>query len=184
MAALVIEQQLRAARVSKTPVVFIYYNYKRQDQQTLRHTLQTFLRQVVDFLPEIPKLLDDFMNNAHTPTTIELESMLDELLKSIKELVIITDALDECHDGARGEVLSWIAGLQSNTSVRYLATTRDFYPEVSHFIFEKLPQLEIKASRHDLEMYTRARAKILRARLQPDLLEDLVDGVVTAADGM
>lgn len=164
--------------------MFVYYNYKRQDQQTLRHTLQTFLRQVVDFLPEIPELLDDFMKDAHTPTTIELESKLDELLKSLKELVIITDALDECHDGARGEVLSWIAGLQSNTSVRYLATTRDFYPEVSHSIFEKVPQLEIKASRHDLQMYTRSRARTLRARLQPGLLEDLVDGVVTAADGM
>jgi hypothetical protein len=51
-------------------------------------------------------------------------------------------------------------------------------------MFEGKPLLEIKASRHDLEVYTRSRAKTLRAKLQPDLLEDLVDGVVTAADGM
>ena len=184
MAALVIEQQLRAARVSMKPVVFIYYNYKRRDQQTLRHTLQTFLRQVVDSLPEAPKLLDEFTNPAYTPTTNELGSILGKLLENIKELTIITDALDECHDGTRGDILSWIAGLQSNISVRYLTTTRDFYPDVSHSIFQNEPRLEIKASRHDLEVYTRSRARTLRAKLQPDLLDDVVDGVVTAADGM
>ena len=184
LAALVIEQQLRAVQVSKKPVVFIYYSYKRQDQQTLRHTLQTFLRQIVDFLPEMPKLLDKFMDEKYTPKTEELKSVLDELLESLKELTIITDALDECPEGTRGDVLSWIAGLQGNISVRYLATTRDFYPDASHAIFENEPLLEIKASRHDLEAYTRSRAKSLRAKLQPDLLEDLVDGVVTAADGM
>jgi hypothetical protein len=45
--AWIIEKQLRATQASRKPVVFIYYNYKRQDQQTLRHTLQNFLRQVV-----------------------------------------------------------------------------------------------------------------------------------------
>jgi hypothetical protein len=103
---------------------------------------------------------------------------------SLSKLTVITDALDECHDGTRDNVLSWIARLQSNISVRYLATTRDFYPDASHSIFESEPLLEIKASRHDLEVYTRSRAKALRAKLQPDLLEDLVAGVVTAADGM
>jgi Cdc6-like AAA superfamily ATPase len=184
MAALVIEKQLQATQTSRKPVVFIYYNYKSQDQQTLRHTLQTFLRQVVDFLPEMPKLLDKFTDGKYTPRTEELESALNALLEPIKELTIITDALDECHDSTRGDVLSWIAHLQSNISVRYLATTRDFYPDVSHSMFEGKPLLEIKASRHDLEVYTRSRAKTLRAKPQPDLLEDLVDGVVTAADGM
>ena len=184
IAALVIEQQLRAARASMKPVVFIYFNYKRRDQQTLRHTLQTFLRQVVDSLPQAPKLLDEFTNPAYTPTTNELGSILGKLLENIKELTIITDALDECHDGTRGDILSWIAGLQSNISVRYLTTTRDFYPDVSHSIFQNEPRLEIKASRHDLEVYTRSRARTLRAKLQPDLLDDVVDGVVTAADGM
>jgi hypothetical protein len=84
MAALVIERQIRVAQTSKKPVVFIYFNYKRQDQQTLRHTLQTFLRQVVDYLPELPELLDDFMKPTYTPTTTELETVLDELLESLK----------------------------------------------------------------------------------------------------
>jgi hypothetical protein len=44
--------------------------------------------------------------------------------------------------------------------------------------------LEIRAARHDLEVYTRARAQTLRAKLQPDVIEDLVLGVVVAAEGM
>jgi DNA replication protein DnaC len=35
MAALVIEQCLRTAQATRRPVAFIYYSYKRQDQQTL-----------------------------------------------------------------------------------------------------------------------------------------------------
>ena len=184
MAALVIEHQLRVARLSRKPVVFIYYNYKRQDQQTLRHTLQTFLRQVVDMFPETPKLIGEFLDSKRTSTTQEFKMILKELLEPLGELTIITDALDECRDDTRGDVLSWIADVQINVPVRYLATTRDFYVRVSHSIFRDMPFLEIKASRHDLEVYIRSRAKTLRAKIQPDLIEDLVIGVTAAADGM
>jgi hypothetical protein len=96
----------------------------------------------------------------------------------------VTDALDECHDSVRSDVLSWIAGTQAIVPIRYLATTRDRYIGTSHFIFQDQPVLEVKASRHDLELYTRFRARTLRAKTQPDLLEELIGGVVTAADGM
>lgn len=184
MAALVIEHQLRVARLSRKPVVFIYYNYKRQDQQTLRHTLQTFLRQVVDMFPETPKLIGEFLDSKRTSTTQEFKMILKELLEPLGELTIITDALDECRDDTRGDVLSWIADVQINVPVRYLATTRDFYVRVSHSIFRDMPFLEIKTSRHDLEVYIRSRARTLRAKIQPDLVEDLVIGVTAAADGM
>jgi Cdc6-like AAA superfamily ATPase len=93
MAALIIEQNLRAARSARRPVAFMYYNYKAQDQQTLRHTLETVLRQVVDGLPEVPRSVSKLFSQ--TPSTDEIKDILRELLKDCEKLVIVTDALDE-----------------------------------------------------------------------------------------
>jgi hypothetical protein len=59
-----------------------------------------------------------------------------------------------------------------------------FHANTSHDIFHGQPLLEFKASRYDLELYTRSRTTNLRAKIQPDLVEAIVNGVVTAADGM
>ena len=182
MAALVIEELLRAAPCPQHPVTFIYYNYKSRDQQSLRHALETVLRQVVTVLPKIPDSVESLF--AYTPSTHEIGSALRELLKDCKQLTIVIDALDECHDHIRADILSWIADLQSSLAVRFLATTRDFHANTSHLIFRCQPMLEVKASRHDLELYTRSRATGLRAKAPSDLIENLINGVVAAADGM
>lgn len=182
MAALVIEQQLRAATSVQRPVVFIYYDYKSGDQQNLRHTLETALRQVVDFLPSIPESVDRLY--AHTPSTEEIRSTLHELLTRCNGLTIVMDALDECHDLNRADILSWIANLQISVAVRYLATTRDFYISSAHPVFQAQPLLEVRASKHDLELYTWSRSKTLRVKDQPGFVEDIVNGVVAAAEGM
>jgi hypothetical protein len=114
----------------------------------------------------------------------EIKVTLLGILAGYEGLTIVTDALDESHNRVRGDVLSWIADLQASVPVRYLATTLDGYISTSHLIFQDQPVLEVKASRHDLELYTRFRAENLRAKVQPDLLEELIEGVVTAADGM
>jgi hypothetical protein len=182
MAALIIEEHLRTARSPQHPIAFIYYSYRSRDQQTLRHTLETILRQIVTVLPEIPESVNRLFS--YTPSTHEVRSILQGLLYNCQQLTIVIDALDECHDYTRTDVLSWIAELRLGVAVRFMATTRDFYANTSHDIFHDQPLLEFKASRYDLELYTRSRATNLRARIQPELVEDIVNGVVTAADGM
>lgn len=184
MAALVIEKNLRTYHSPKHPVVFIYYNYKSQDQQTLKHTLETILRQIIDVLPAIPASARTIYSNRNTPSTEEIKQVLKGLLESVGRLTVITDALDECQDYARHDVLSLFVELQTLVGLRYMATTRDMRVDTSHEIFEGQPVLKISATRRDLEEYTRSRAKLLRAKLEPDLLEQLVAGVVTAAEGM
>jgi hypothetical protein len=182
MAALIIEEHLRAARSPQRPVAFIYYSYRSRDQQTLRHTLETILRQVVTVLPKIPESVNRLFS--YTPSTHEIKTTLQGLLYDCQQLTIVIDALDECHDFTRADVLSWIAELRSGVAVRLMATTQDFHANTSHDIFHGQPLLEFKASRYDLELYTRSRTTNLRAKIQPDLVEAIVNGVVTAADGM
>jgi hypothetical protein len=182
MAALVIENLLRAAPCPQHPVAFIYYSYKSRDQQSLRHAIETVLRQVVTVLPKIPDSVERLFS--YTPSTHEVGSALRGLLSDGRQLTIVIDALDECDDHIRVDILTWIADLQSSVAVRFLVTTRDFCANTSHPVFRCQPLLEVKASRHDLELYTRSRATGLRAKASSDLIEDLVNGVVTASDGM
>lgn len=182
MAALVIEELLRAVPSPQHPVAFIYYSYKSRDQQSLRHTLETVLRQIVTMLPRIPESLETLFS--YTPSTHEVKTAIQRLLSSCQQLTIVIDALDECDDHIRADVLSWITDLQSCISVRFMTTTRDFHANTSHPIFHGQCLLEVKASRHDLELYTRSRTTGLRVKAPPDLIEDLVNSVVTAADGM
>jgi Cdc6-like AAA superfamily ATPase len=182
MAALVIEQQRRTVLSAQKPVVFIYYDYKRRDQQTLRHFLETILRQLVDAQSDLPEPVKALYEN--TPSTADIERTLYETVKHLEGMIIVTDALDECHDDTRQGVLTLVAKLQDHTEVRYMATTRDLHASISHAVFRKQPTLTIKAMRRDLEAYTRSRAQTLRVKIEPNLLEDLVIGVVAAADGM
>lgn len=185
IASLVIEQHLRAVHFQQ-PVVFIYYNYKSQDQQDLRHTLETILRQVVNCLPRPSNLVSDVYagETPRTPSTEEVKQILYGLLVNLQGLTIITDALDECQNRTRHEILTFVAELRGRIAVRYMSTTRDFHLPASHQVFQGSLVLKIEATRHDLEIYTRSRAQSLHVRVQRDLLEELVNGVVTATQGM
>lgn len=182
MAAFVVEQLLRETHTAKRPVVFVYYNYKRQDEQTLFHTMQAFLRQVVSILPGLPKPVEELYT--HTPSVEEIKKILLEVLSHDKKLTIVVDALDECREQTRFDLLDFIEELQTEIDVSLLATSRDFHAAACNQIFSAQPSLEIKASQEDLETYVKERAKSLRARISSDLQQQVVQGVVTAASGM
>lgn len=182
MAALVVEQLLRETHSAQRPVVFVYYDYKRQDEQTLLHTMQAFLRQVVSILPSLPKSVEDLYRN--TPSLEEIKHTLLEVLSHEKKLTIVVDALDECHEQARFDLLNLIEQLQNKIDVNLLATSRDFHAAASSPIFSGQPSLQIKASHEDLGSYVTERAKSLRDSISLDIRKQVVQGVVTVADGM
>lgn len=182
MAALVVEQLLRETHSAQQPIVFVYYNYKRQDGQTLLHTMQAFLRQVVNILPGISKSVEELYG--HTPSMEEIKKILLEVLSHDKKLTIVVDALDECREQTRFDVLNLIEQLQTKVDVNLLATSRDFHAATSSSIFTGQPSLQIKASQEDLKSYVQERAKSLRESISFDVRKQVVQGVVTAADGM
>lgn len=116
IAALVIKEHLLAARSPQKPFVFIYYNYKRQSQQTFRHTLETILHQIVDGFLQVPESMERLFNTI--PSSKEIKTAIQELLEACERLTIVTDALDECHDETRIELFSWIMDLQAVLPIR------------------------------------------------------------------
>ena len=110
--------------------------------------------------------------------------VLSDRLTDVQGLTIVIDALDECGTLARSDLMSLIQELRVETQVRCLVTSRDFHAGSSIQLLQAQTQLAIEASRGDLERYVRSRLKYMRVRITPDLQEDLVRGVVVAADNM
>jgi hypothetical protein len=190
MAALVINYLLRSQCMANEPVTFIYCNYKRQSEQSVKHMLSSILRQIIDIQPGIPKLVEDFYTShttkRTTPSSEDIRQILEAASKDLYRLTIVVDALDECETRTRQEFLSAVETLRGQCDIRLLATSR-FFPGIeTHSAFLDKPKLEVKASEKDLEMYIRSRAGELHHRVvsKPDVFEDLVSSTVSAVGGM
>jgi hypothetical protein len=165
IAALVINYLLRSQHVADDPVVFIYCNYKRQSEQSVKHMLSSILRQIVDIQLVLPKSVQDFYTShtkkRTTPSPGDIRQSLEAVSEDLHRLTIIVDALDECETRVRQEFLSVVKTLRGRCEIRLLATSR-FLPAIeSHSAFLGKPTLEVKASKEDLEMYIRSRASEL-----------------------
>jgi hypothetical protein len=190
MASLVIDHLLRARHSTTHPVVFIYCDYKRQSEQSIKHMLSSILRQIVDTQAGLPLLVQEFhafhTTRRTTPSTDETRQLLQGVLRSLLGLTLVVDALDECDARVRHELLSTVIGMCKQYDVRLMATSR-FLPDVeSHPCFLGKPSLEVKASREDLERYVRSRARELHQQVlsKHNLLENLVSSTVNATGGM
>ena len=186
MAALVIDRLLRSEHEAQRPVVFMYCNYKQQDEQSIRHILSSMLRQVVDVQRETHQAVQDFYAKNGTPSMTEVEEILIAVSKDLLGLTVVVDALDECETKTRHDLLSIVQALRQQRKVRLLATSRDL-PEIkSHATLTNKPILEVRASNQDLEKYVMSRVSEFRSPVasKPDLLENLVSSIVSATGGM
>jgi hypothetical protein len=190
MAAVIIDYLLRTRHVAYHLIVFIYCNYKRQSEQSAKHMLSSFLRQIVDIQPDTPKPVQDFyafhIEKRTTPSSDEIRQTLETASKGLYGLTIVVDALDECEVRARQEFLLVVDTLRKGCEVRLLATSRVSPTIESHSTFLGKPKLEVKASDGDLERYFRSRASELHSQVvsKPELLENLVASTVSAMGGM
>jgi len=190
MAALVIEHLLRTQQTASQPVVFIYCNYKRQSEQSTRHMLCSILRQIVDIQAGLPQVVKDF-HASHTakrtePSNDEIKRTLENVLRNLQGLTVVVDALDECEARTCHDLLSTVEILCKSHEVQFLATSRFLPATESHPVFHGGAKLEVRASEQDIEKYVRWRASELHRQVvaKPDLLENLVSGVVHATKGM
>jgi hypothetical protein len=190
MATVIVDYLLRTRHMAYHPIVFIYYNYKRQSEQSAKHMLSSLLRQIVDIQPEVPKPIQDFhalhTKKRTTPSFDEIRKILETVSKDLHGLTIILDALDECEARARQEFLLEVEALRKGCEIRLLATSRVFPTIESHSTFLEKPTLEVRASDEDLEKYIRSRASELHSQVvsKPELLENLIASTVSATGGM
>jgi hypothetical protein len=177
---------------SSIGVAYVYCSFQHQDEQKIDGLLASLLKQLAECLPSLPSNVKDLYNRHKTkrtrPSLEEISGTLQSVAAKYSRLIILVDALDECQasNGYRQRFLSEIFNLQNKVGANIFATSR-FIPETE--ITEKSSgstSLEIRASKEDIQRYLRGHMLQLPAfiRRSPDLQDEIIIGIVNAADGM
>ncbi|VUC29429.1 unnamed protein product [Clonostachys rosea] len=83
-------------------ITYLYFNFKRQEEQTLDKLLAAVLRQLI---PKQGSAMDDLMalyirhgcsDQPSRPKTSELIILLNQMLPKFEKIYLVIDALDEC----------------------------------------------------------------------------------------
>ncbi|KAI6779138.1 uncharacterized protein J7T54_007593 [Emericellopsis cladophorae] len=178
------------AEASRAAVLCLFCEYERQKEQTLRTLAAAMLRQLADQCELLPDELGDLFEKHGTGASSHLRFedvslALTRLLKEFPRVYLIVDALDECSDQTRRELLAHLAEQQRKTGLRILATARPTVEFEKEFSI-KCQELEIRADVLDVKsvLDTLIDKSTSFVREDEGLRRRVTDNIVFAVDGM
>lgn len=169
-------------------ITFIYFKYNETDQ-TFDNILSSLLKQLLqdseDIPPDILSLYERHRDRKTSPKIDEISQALSTMIQSHEEVFCIIDALDECNEDLRWELVDKLETL--GPKLRVLVTSRYL-----DSIAEKLgvyQRFEIKANKADIELFIEhqiRRNRNLRKTVEksPSLRDDIKKGVFNTAENM
>ncbi|KAH7464150.1 hypothetical protein FOMA001_g17939 [Fusarium oxysporum f. sp. matthiolae] len=164
-------------------IAYIYYNFRRQNEQTAKEVLASLLKQLVQTMPIFPEsvksLYDKHKDKRSRPSLEEISSTLQSTASLYSRVFFLIDALDECraYDDSRVTFLAEIFKFPANI----FATSR-FIPNIMESLKDSIT-LEIRARDEDVRRYvhnniSRLPASIRRSsELQTEVTRVIVDSV-------
>ena len=127
IAATVVDYLMREAYTTSTAILYLYCEYKRQDEQDTEHLISALLRQAVYATFAVPLLVQETYNyhikRNTRPSLNELRKLFQSTVENFSTVYVIVDALDECKRDARPQFLSFLRELRMQKSG---ATSSDF----------------------------------------------------------
>lgn len=129
-------------------------------------------------------LFEQYKCRSSNPRLEELFLALIRVLQMFPRVYLVVDALDECADNTRRELVAHLAELYRKTGLRILATGRptlDFKKE-----FGECEKLEIKADVADVKTVLNVLIDKSDSfvRTDAELRKRVMDNAAAAADGM
>lgn len=184
------DAQRSQGRNERAAVACLFCEYERQKDQTLRSLVLAILRQLADqceILPDsVTALFSQYESIGSSHLRFEdISVALTATLGEFSRVYIVVDALDECSDGTRRELLAHLAEQQRKSELRILATARptvDFRKEYGG----ECSELEIKADVTDVKtvldkLIDKSNSFV---RTDKELRKRVMDNVAVAVDGM
>ena len=178
-------------RDENVKVVYVYFDYKSQQDQTAFHTSGNLLKQLISqSQSKIPQDLETLYSKHIRTDTKPDQSTLNRLLASLSQeffsIYVVFDALDECLDECsfshKQEVLELFSHLQ-NSRYRLLISFRPCLRE--QHLSDRLAgatRFEIRANESDLTNYITKR--LMEEENKSVQLTDGCLKLVEAAQGM
>ena len=185
----------RTALNPRIGLAFCYFNYKQADTQRPRHILSAFIKQLCwkrEVLP--PQILAFYRKHiydARTPSLNALQGALAELCEDFDEIYLVVDALDECEQSLREEILDSVVELSKlHSLVKTFITSRREIDIEQMFKALSTPTICIKAKNtaSDIRRYVVDTVDLLtgnKLKVQsPVTKARIVETLVFKADGM
>ncbi len=137
-------------------VLFFYFDYGKQADQTPLRVLQTLLHQLLSAHSQVPpsasKVAEDLMLGKPLPSFDDMKDLFVDLCDSGPPVFIVLDALDECDAvDNRKPILKLIESIKTSPA-RLLVTSRPYPPDVEEVLGD-CPQVLVEASDKDIEKY-------------------------------
>lgn len=188
LTSIVVNHLQSAFNHPKIGIAYIYFNYKRRDEQKVVNVLESFIKQLTRSQPSVPqavqRLYQQYMAKDARPFEEELYEVLQAVISLYSKVYFAFDALDECEGRQRTAILSQISQLQKITGVYIFATSRFIYEVQARF--KGVLTQEIRAAPEDITRYISAHISELPscAQTSPQLQEDIKTSISEAVDGM
>ena len=190
LASIAIDHLQGTLRHKNIPVVYIYCDYKRQQEQTPINLMASILKQLLQHQISVPDgVMNSYHDRVNSGTRLSFEEigeMTKILLAGVLQAYIVVDALDELP--VSGQVcqilLTYLRSLQKAQSLNLMITSRPI-PQIDHQLQDSL-SLEIRASNEDIKRYVYGRMNDMArsAQKDPKLQEAIAQCIVDIADGM
>ncbi|KAF4158277.1 hypothetical protein CNMCM6936_005011 [Aspergillus lentulus] len=168
-------------------IAYIYFNFRRQNEQKVEDLLASLLKQLSQEQPALPDSVGTLYKKHKDKGT---RSSLDEISEALRSVAakysrayIFIDALDECEVyGRRTKFLAEIFDLQAKCAVNVFATSR-FIPQITER-FKCSMTLEIRACDEDVRKYLKDRILQSESAILVPVSEEIQSGIINAVDGM
>ncbi len=169
-------------------IMFMYLKYNEADQ-TFDNIFSSLLKQLLqdseDIPPNLLSLYERHRDRNTSPTVDEISQALSAMIESHEEVFCIIDALDECNEDLRWELVEKLEDLGSK--LRVLITSR--YLDSIAEELQDYQRFEIRANKADIELFIEhqiRRNRNLRKIVEksPSLRIDIKQGVFNTAENM
>ncbi|CAH0050248.1 unnamed protein product [Clonostachys solani] len=186
MATTVIDHLERTRKSSTTPVTYIYCSYTDGISQTPSTLISAVLQQLLQSRESVPPAVLEVYEDKKEgrPLYQDMMDMMKGMVQENEVFYLVIDALDEAMDKHEtyAKLLNAVEELQEEANMRVFITSRSI-PEITER-FEPESMLEIRASREDLQEYLDHVSWRAWIRRDENLITQIKNGVVDAADGM
>ena len=186
----------RAAGDVDVGIAFCYFNYKQAEYQKPRQILSAFIKQLCWEKSQLPGPLVAFYRkhilDAKIPSYDSVEKVLSIIADEYRELYLVVDALDECQQDLREQILESIVELsQNHNCVKTFITSRPENDIMRLFRRLSTPTICIKAQNtaEDIHKYVNDTvADLIRTDKlsveKDETVQTITETLVDKADGM
>ena len=147
--------------ISKDPVcglAFVYCNYANRTRtcvSMLSEMIRHLLVQRPKSLPLIQAMFDKHRARGSRPRLTEIFSCFQDVASTFSRIYIVVDALDECTEEIREELITTLNGLPPNVSI--LVTSRPI--DIIGSDLQEPTRLDISADQDDIVKYVQDRVQ-------------------------